>query len=84
MYRQPMVRRIEGDGQDHAPDQHRNERPNKNERPIEQEGQQPRRTASWMISSPDLVCRDALRAMVQFPAGLIDTHTDAVRGPIST
>ena len=40
----------------------------------------PRRTASWMISSPDLVCRNALRAMVQFPAGLIGTHNDDVRG----
>ena len=36
----PIVRRVQGDGQDHRPDEQRNERTNKDERPIEQEGQQ--------------------------------------------
>jgi hypothetical protein len=37
---EPIVRRVQGDGQDHAPREHWNERPNQDERPIEQEGQQ--------------------------------------------
>ena len=37
---EPIVRRVQGDGQDHAPREHWNERLNQDERPIEQESQQ--------------------------------------------
>src|ERR1700730_14134860 len=40
MYRQAIVWRIKGHGENHAPRQHGNERPNQDKGPIEQEGQQ--------------------------------------------
>src|SRR6185437_1126468 len=53
---EPVIRRIQRNSQDHSPGEHRYEWTNKNERPIEQEGQQgePDRQLYDLITRPGL------------------------------
>ena len=74
MHRQPVVRRVQGHRQNHAPYKHRDEWTNKDERPVNEEGQQTE--AERQLNDFCSGCR-----LSKYPLGHHFALADARNGP---